>query len=619
MNRLAFRVLEQIPKIKVLTGPTDVANIKPEGNRFRVPLGSESMLFDRVIIRHGPSPATLESAFNAIWKACTNLHSRWKNLQWQKDLTRKPLWPDDFFGPESATAIATVRDEVKDPQAMISLETPLDSTFQEMVNRYGIQALALEVRKRLRDDGVATVEYAITGLSTTADELTGMRFYYESTFGQVGRPILDETAQKAGFTWEDDYVTSADQSAASFDEEMQTVRNRVKKMAGIVRFPAPLHPSDPPLTLALTIKVLNGDALSGWEFEQLYEPENRVHVNGDPLTHAMEYMARVVWFPIRTLKLTLTLPGRSPGPAFPSVFMATDHESIPSQEIVSHKVLQMYPRESSAWQLPGNRWLKAPADVLVQTGQFMNIAPQSWELSVQNPVVGSCYSLDWRLPSSSASNQLINKVGYETALFRRKLLSHREQRLIGKSNLRIQAPLKEFYAKVEHKYRKDPKERLAISVMTYDELDHRLKLVDGVVNRGEPDHNVWGFWLPFGAGLAGACFKQQSNNPLIYFAPSPQEVRTEPEVYFPFPNRERHTVLIALPLTHPAYPREAGSSSFESARARLAVIDISSNSETTNLLSFNGPAGNNNFRELIEWCECMTERLCTALGEEKTN
>jgi hypothetical protein len=387
-------------------------------------------------------------------------------------------------------------------------------------------------------------------------------------------------------------------------------------MAGIVRFPTPLRPSDPPLTFALTITVLNGDALSGWEFEQLYEPRNRIHVNGEPLTHAMEYMARVVWFPVRTLKLALMLSGRSPGPAFPSVFMATDRESIPSQEVVAHKTLQMYPPDGSAWQLPGIKWLRAAADVLVQTGQFINVTPQSWELSVPNPVVGSCYSLDWRLPSSSANNQLVS-IGDETSLFRRKLLGHRKQRMSGKSNLRIQTPLKELYNRLEHKYRKDHKERFAVSMMTYDDVDHRLKLVDGVVNRGEPDDDMWSFWLPFGAGLAGACFKQQGNNPLIYFAPDPEEVRTEPEVYFPFPNRERHSVLIALPLTHPAYSREVGSSSFESARARLAVIDIASNSETSNLLSFKGLAGNNNFRELVEWCEDLVQRLCAVLREEK--
>lgn len=619
LNRLVVRVLEQITNpdvLRVLAGPTDIENIKPSGKGFLVPVGAETRYFDRVIIRHGPKPATLESSFNAIWKACTDLNARWKNLQWQNDVTRKRLWSDDFFGPETATTAAPACiDEVAPPvgaRAMAVLDPRLSQAFE----RYGVQAATLEVRKKIRDDGVATSEYTISGLNVSDGELIGMRFYYESTFGQVGRPVLDAAAQNAGFTWEeDDDVSSPDREDASFDTAMESTRKRVRRMAGIVRFPSPLRPSDPPLSFVFTVTVLNGDALSSWEFEQMYEPQNRIHVNGDHLTHATEYVARVVWFPIMTLKLALTLPGRSPGPAFPSLFMATHRESIPSREVVTDKVLQMYPRNGSAWQLPGAEWVRAPADVLVQTGQFANVAPQTWELTALNPPVGSCYALDWRLPSSSASTELVS-IENESARFRRRLLNHREQRLRGKSNLRIQTPLKEIYTRLEHKYRKDPRERFAVSMMTYDELDHRLKLVDAVVNRGEPSQDMWDFWLPFGAGLAGACFKQQSDNPMIYFAPTPEDVRTGPEVYYPFPNRERHSVLIAFPLTHPGYSLQGRTSSFESARVRLAILDIASNSETTNLLSFKGPSGNNNFRQLAVWCNDLTQRLCTALREE---
>lgn len=571
LNRLIVSVLEKIGAFKLLEGKTDADSIRAINKRLEITVGGQPRQFDRVIVRHGPKPRAVEN-FADVATACKDLRDKWdKGVE--NDRTQVPQWPKNFFGPEGPAAIVRSGNSY--------------AQFLESARRFPVRALSLAVSKTLRKDGVSTVKYEIEDLLVLKGKLSGLKFYYESTIGYVGQPELGLDAQSLGLVWRnEDPVEFLSDSQRSFDSELTASRDRARKLVGTLLFPKPRTPDDPPISFDLTITVLNADASSAWEFEQLYPPRERLHVNGSPLESPMEYMARVVWFPVETLKMRVTLPDNIPGPVWPSFFQMGEAKDIDPEDVVKESVLQMYPPRGSSWALPSLKWSKQPTDPLLQSGQF-SAAAQSSELSITWPTVGSCYSLDWRLPTTTGSSDELKREE-ESREFRRKLLLYQQLRIEGKAGGQVRTLFADLYEKIKSKYKTDdePGERFAISLLTYDEENSRLKLVDSVTNSNEFDADLWKFWLPFGAGLSGVCFKQQDSFPLIYLAPrSDQEKkdRTGPELYLPLPNMQ-HSILVAFPLEHPGYLRPLKPSDFETARQRLAVIDIGSDSKRSKLL-----------------------------------
>src|SRR6185437_1958029 len=254
LNRRVVCVLEKMGAFTFKAGPIDVKKIKPHRTGYMVPIGKDrARYFDRVILRHGPKPPTLKASFLPIWKACTGLQKSWKSLN--GDESHKRMWSRDFFGPETAPT----------------------STEAE---HFGVRAGSLTISKELRNDSISSVKYEVKDLAVFSGALMGMRFFYQSTLGQVGKPELDTSSQHDGFWWEDDPEPPQSGSLEDFNQSMAAVRKRLRKLAGTVRFPIPLKPGMPPLSFTLSFMALNADAFSSWEFEQLYEPGDRVHVNG---------------------------------------------------------------------------------------------------------------------------------------------------------------------------------------------------------------------------------------------------------------------------------------------------------------------------------------------------
>ncbi|MGC2694788.1 MAG: hypothetical protein WA738_03275, partial [Candidatus Angelobacter sp.] len=610
LNRLVVCVLYKMGAFNFLPGPVLEDQIRPSATKrgFDVRFGNgNSQYFDRVILRHGPKPSKLESSFDYIWKACggqnqSGVYKFWRELPIQKDVTRRKLWPNGFFGQESSLVAAA-------PAA-----APEDA-FINAANRLQVFASTLLVYKELRDDGISTVKYEIKGLSVLSGELAGIRFHYESTFGQYGSPQLDEASSRAGFKWEKKTEPVLSEKQADSDLVLRA-KERGRKLARNLLFPAPLKPGGPPLSLGLSVTILNGDAFSSWEFEQLYAPKERVHVDGGPFQHATEYLARVVWFPVENLKLRLTLPSRTPGPPFPNFFL-TDDGAILEKDVIRDGMLQMYPPAESPWTLPSRSWNKQSLEIAAPGAQFANVSAQTWELSIARPPVGSCYSLDWRLPSSSGNATYLT-IEKETEEYRRQLLEHRKMRLAGERSDDVRNILLDLYTKIAVEYKQDdPEEHFALSLLTYDEDDRKLKLVDGVRDGDEPTKEMWDFWLPFGSGLSGACFKQQDNDPFIYIARKPGEERSSPESYLPLANGDQHTVLLAVPLGHPDCNNTRSDSSFESARLRIAVVDLGSTSPRTKLVRFLEDDREKLFRELLTQCYDFRNKLCEILRAAK--
>src|SRR6267142_3805449 len=243
LNRLIVRVLEKMKRFKLLKGPTKDIIRSKKGYRVRVGK-TKPRYFDRVIVRHGPKPCSLEESFRPIWTACTPLKSKWDNNR-QPDKTQVPAWEGwmvSFTGSEPTPA------------------SPSEAAFRKALSRFKVRASKLVVSKELRNDGSSTMTYEIKGLSVGSRQLSGMRFCFESTFGQYGTPELDQAARNAGFQWKEDQMqTPTPAGPVNFKSAILATRERMRRVAGTVLFPKPLKNSSNPVNFALTVRVLNGD------------------------------------------------------------------------------------------------------------------------------------------------------------------------------------------------------------------------------------------------------------------------------------------------------------------------------------------------------------------------
>jgi hypothetical protein len=596
LNRLIVRVLEKMnpPAFGLLEGDAYPETIRSDGKRLWIKVDAVEHDFDRIIIRHGPKPRAIES-LDAVRVASQSLKSDWEKEN-AMDQTKLPQWPKLYFGPEGPETLAVTGEPVVQ--------------FQKAVGRFPVRAQSLTVSKVVRKDGVIRLRYEFGQLLVVEGALKGLRCYLEFMAGTVSQPELDEDARELGIRWEEDPAPGA--KPKGFETELNASRDRARKRFGTLLFPAPRRRSDGPITFGVSFTVLNAEASSAWEFDQLYPANKRKHVDGKDLNEPMEYIARVVWFPVETLKMRVTLPNSISSPVWPSVFKGGDAMDIERSEVVKDGVLQMYPPQDSALDVISPRWSRQAADALVQSGQFTSRGLRS-ELTVSWPAVGSCYTLDWKLPTTSGLPDELEREK-ESAEFRSKLLAYRERRVKGDPGRKIRDLFMSVYQKVEAKYRNesDPKEQFVLSLLTYDEKERRLKLVDTISGGGRINPELWEFWLPFGGGLSGVCFKQQDSFPLIYLAPRNEDEakrRTGPELYLPLPNME-HTVLMAVPLEHPDF--KSNPSGLESSRQRLGVIDIGSDSKQSKLLKLT----EQDFQELNGWFNEFRNLLVDTLRRE---
>jgi hypothetical protein len=363
LNRLIVLLLFQLGRVGWRPGPFDEVKQK-KGDQYEVILGGRNEMYHRVILRHGPKPS-LERVLPDVWEACTDLRSKWKNLARPDDISRKRLWAPETFPEIRFTAAGD----------------SLKAAFNEAVQSVGIRAGAMTIRKELRGDGSSTVRFEFDQLSVEDGELQGIRIYYESTTGQVGPLKLDPSADRLGIKLLDDYAPPPEVT-----DTLDLIRDRARKLSIVLQLPRAWRPSHPPLRFGVSFTVLNGDALSTWEFEQMYSQSDRVHMDGSTLPSAVEYLARAVWFPIENLRIRITLPDRSPGPPLPSLLALPEANRIPRNEIIRDGILGLYPSNTSKWRLDSPEWERQPQ---IDSGRLTSPSAQTWDLSIHRPAVGS--------------------------------------------------------------------------------------------------------------------------------------------------------------------------------------------------------------------------------------
>ena len=605
LNRLIVYLLSELGAFGQIFGPT--GPIRQEGDKFLVEYGTppntKTECFDRVIVRHGPN--SLIEGLAQSWgfgESCQRLKQSWKEVSPRNDLSRRQQWPTGFFGPEG--------------ESPASGATEGDRAFAESVSRFGVKIAKLTFYKEVRDEGSSTVTYSVEGLTAVDRPISGVRFYYESVAGKIGPAALDKRSKSQGLRW---FRDRPREHPATMDE----LRGQVRRVSGTVRFPQPLKPSDPALNFKLRMIVLNGDALSKSEYEQLYIPANRFHIDREKIK-SMEYFARIVWCPVESLKIQLILPpDRSLGVPRPSVFGLPASSVIEPEEVVRESVVQFYP--PPRWQPHKVKWANSPADTVTDSFRFANPAAQTWELSVQKPRVGSCYSLDWTLPAIRSGKELLDLEDRAKAL-RSRLLQYRNARRGDRSTLpahqkrKIRESFLKLHADVAALQKKSGvKEDFDIAFMTYNDFttpdcpNPRLEFVDGTSAGGEPNPALWTFWLPFGLGLAGACFKQGDRS-YIYFRKQVNEEKIAPEYYLSIPGTRQHSFMVAVPVDHPTWDESMAQKGFERSRQCIGVVDISiSSGSQSRWFEAIQSSNNNTINDLRPICQNFGDRIAGIL------
>jgi hypothetical protein len=631
LNRLIVRMLHELPPKVFEHRVGRVTQVVSKTNDFRVRIRSgrksTRYKFDRVLLRHGPK-RSFPRDFPSIYRSCRSLEAAWKHLSIDDDITRRPAWSNGFFGPEPTFRTFSAENVTTNVGDRNMLDD--DSSFEHSVQRFGFYAEAFTVIRHVRSDGSSQVTYAVDGLSVIRGTLKGISFRYTSETGIVG-PVRLDASPGSGLKWIAEEAnrrvggplergTSAVETPSDPDP-VAPVREKVRRLSGTVHFRTPIGPPDHPLSFRLNFRILNGDALSSWEFEQMYNKEQQKHADGKPLRGPTEYLARYVWFPTRMFRVIVNLPTRITR-CVPSVFLFDKHDEISRRHVVkSGVVMRSRPRRWSEPPKAIAKPLLPPKDM----GMFRKIAPHSWSLSVPNPAVGSCYSLDWPLPRSPENSytQVLEK---QARSFREALLRYRN-RFLG--NPGDQVPIARDRHELAHQalvtfYRavvpgRKRSNGLELVVMAYSEKLRRLFVVDGIRDGRSIGPETRNFSLPFGLGLAGSCFKDGSRVFLIDPAKSSEDSgfsswrghaahrpEADPGYYLRIPGTRRHKFLFQVPVDHPSYKPLLCPEGYERSRQCIGVVGLASIKGEPSLSGIVSP---DVFGDIKDFCQGLCDRL----------
>jgi hypothetical protein len=546
LNRLILSQLEQLGRITHIPAATE--DVLYEDRKYKIKLKDQSPFeVDHVIMRHGPEPALV--AFQRIWADSAPLRELWKWRGLNRDDTRLRLWEPGEFGSEAG----------------FFRISPLADTGPK------VRAERLSVTKELRDDGSSYMKYEIQGLSVSRGSLRGLKCILKATTGTVGVPVLDEDANRLQMRWEE---VDANRGIL----HLTGAKNRVRQISRILYFNSPLEPGHAPLNFGFSVALLNGDALSSWEFEQMYPTGEREHINGDPISGS-EYVARYVWFPIEELTIRITLPVAIS--AAPSLQIFSCGTALNNTDMIRDGILQMLPPVESGLH-PTQLYWPPSAETLARDAAYLrSTSRQTWELSVPKPLLGSCYSLNWPLPQRIPREPIARYIE-EAAQFRERCLLHGQARRAGEQgDMVLQHEFDAMASKLRELYGLPPgdKELFEVSLMTYDESTKYLLTFEArVADEDRMKQKLGRFKLPFGWGLAGTAFKE-CDHAHMYLRSSPPS-DTRPSNYLLFDAAEAHEALISIPFEHPEIsalsPESELWETFDRPRTCLGVLNIGS-------------------------------------------
>jgi len=614
LNRLVVQILHETRAFEHVIGETK--KVRRKGKQFDVgvKLPTQKRLkhytVQKAVLRHGVK-STLAEDFEPIYKRCIKMELRVKSLPAHEDRTRVPNWSNHFFSQKGRLLSSRTGNAVAVPGNQAALG-PYGPNFADTMDRFGVWSENLEVRKQLRSDGSSTITYTVNGLSVKRGKIRGVGFHYESAAGRVDRVKVSSLTKRWRVRW-------IKKPVAKQRDPFDNARNEARFLSGTVQFSEPLMPLNGPLSFRLSFRLVNSDALTGWEFQQMYEPKKQRHLDERPLEPATEYLGWVVWFPTRELQIRVTLPTRIDS-AVPSMFRVP--KRISRSDVIRKSVLEYPSRKCDGAMIAVAKPVLPPYEPRF----FAKSQAQTWALSVCEPKIGSCYSIDWPLPKSGDSKSTV-QLQRRAKAFRDLLLRYRNIRRsgrefgLGMKRTKVQSiasSFRDFYNSL--RLPDDcASDRFVVSLMTYDEQQRRLVVVDGARNGQNLDPKSWDFWLPFGLGLAGSCFKANRIFQINSTMANDQLTLADKDrpdddsgFYLRIPGRP-HKFLLQVPIDHPRFRSALCPADFESSKQSIGVVSISSRNGKTALARLQKYQ---EFANLQKWCQGFCNSLYQVLMEK---
>lgn len=456
------------------------------------------------------------------------------------------------------------------------------SAFEGEVQRLGVKARRYAVSKVLDNNGTSKFTFHLDGLEVTEGELAGVSFYMHYEAGYVTRPQVEPGQNH--IEWK--YDSDCREKSLTVSDTVECVRT----LKGHFEFD-PLRPGES-LTFQWTVTVLNGDALTKWEYMQIYGKDKVLEPTIPHVIGQKEFFSKVAWFPIESLLISVKLPARLPG--HPSLYAhrLRGRPSIRGDEVVRDSKLFTYPRPDSEWVAKYVDWDR---DKTLEDG-MRPIQLQhdgTFSLTVNRPPVDSRFVLEWDLVQTKPSPKFVALEGRAQNV-RKQLLDYagkRQQVQPGPAAAEIKRLFQEFDAEIRQKYGLGAeKEQFTVRLMTYDQTRRLLVVVEGLTNGGDLKESP-GFSLPFGWGLGGACFREAK---AFMYVGSEDTIEDDVKYYVPVQGSGPYRLLLALPVDHKDFTEsEFGSeaATVERSRQLTGVITIGSDCPATELYQFAIEAG----------------------------
>jgi hypothetical protein len=201
------------------------------------------------------------------------VHEEITEILLRDDRVDSEHWPKLWKRPKAGRPVII---PVPSPQKELALAQRRQK-YEDDRARCGVQMEGLTLTKIGNADGSATLKYSVDQLTVTNNQSVRLfNFRLESAAGLVHNPIMDERAERLSIHWNPDF--------RPIPQTFEDVVHNARSIQGRFSFAQRLTRQSGPYSFGWSIKVDNMDAITEWEFNNLYlTEEDRQHVDGSPL------------------------------------------------------------------------------------------------------------------------------------------------------------------------------------------------------------------------------------------------------------------------------------------------------------------------------------------------
>ena len=408
LNRFILKLLVDVAAVRHMK---EYRGSAPYKDGYVATFGNKTREFEHVLERFGPTSA-LEQSFKSVYDECGPLRELWKGLRPAQDESRgnrENLWPARF--DSNALGGSVERQDI------------------------AVTARSVEFTKQVLLDGRSNISVLLDGLTVRKNQLSGLWLQIKSSVGDIGEPKPDESALQLGADWKSE--SAAVSPDAYLDERLRIARESARTVSGVMTFYPSLTAGRGPVRCGIHAAMLNSVASSSWEFDQFYDAKEQRHIDGSK-TQDLEFFARAVWMPVESFVMRLELPASLN--AAPTVRKFRFIRNVEPAEVLANDVLNLGPRMS-----PDETPVWIPDRTDDGTWKLKKVAPNTWELQVENPSVGTCFSLDWELPARTSDSR-DERIEKEVRCVQGQLFAHRWRRMEGRPG----GPIYEVFRDFDH-------------------------------------------------------------------------------------------------------------------------------------------------------------------------